>query len=635
MKNDQRKLAAIVMFMSLIVAHVHAFEYHVSVKGNDLNKGTVQSPFRTIGKAAEVAYPGDVITVHEGTYREWVNPPRGGVDDDTRIIYRAAPGEKAEIKGSERITNWQPVEGHKGVWKVVLPNTFFGTYNPYIDQISGDWFFAQGRVHHTGEVFLNEKSLYEKESLEKVYNPQPMQGIIDPTGSTYTWYCEHTLNETTIYANFHKMNPNKELVEISARPTCFYPEKKGINYLTISGFHISQAATQWAPPTAHQIGMVATHWNKGWIIENNVISNSKCSGITLGKERNSGHNTASSDPTIDSAIHYIETTFNAIREGWNKENVGSHIVRNNIIFDCEQTGICGSMGASWSVIENNHIYNIWTKRQFDGFEIAGIKFHAAVDTHLEHNCIHQTGRGIWLDWMTQGTRLTRNLLYNNDKQDLFVEVSHGPFLVDNNILCSAESFLSQSYGGAFVQNLIGGSINYFIETGRYTPYFLPHTTEVRGLSIFLGGDMRFINNLFAANLEAGKKPGSRKYGLGRMVRTAYPVMTDGNVYYGAARPADKEVGALADSTFVSDIKIIDEGEKVYLSMKNMNLKKLHTQIVSTETLGKTKYARQRYENPDGSDIVLNTDYFGHTRSKQPVAGPMESLEEGENRIQIW
>ena len=35
---------------------------------------------------------------------------------------------------------------------------------------------------------------------------------------------------------------------------------------------MSQAATQWAPPTAEQIGLIGTNWSKGWIIENNVIS---------------------------------------------------------------------------------------------------------------------------------------------------------------------------------------------------------------------------------------------------------------------------------------------------------------------------------------------------------------------------
>ena len=125
--------------------------------------------------------------------------------------------------------------------------------------------------------------------------------------------------------------------------------------------------------------MVATHWNKGWIIENNVISDSKCSGITLGKERGTGHNVWSADQGNiynDGNIHYIEVVFRVLRNGWNKENIGSHIVRNNVIRNCEQTGICGSMGAAFSIIENNHIYNIWSKRQFDGAEIGGIKFHA-------------------------------------------------------------------------------------------------------------------------------------------------------------------------------------------------------------------------------------------------------------------
>ena len=46
-------------------------------------------------------------------------------------------------------------------------------------------------VHHTGEVFLNDKSLYEKETLEKVYHPEALPNAQDPEGSTYTWYCEH------------------------------------------------------------------------------------------------------------------------------------------------------------------------------------------------------------------------------------------------------------------------------------------------------------------------------------------------------------------------------------------------------------------------------------------------------------
>lgn len=90
-------------------------------------------------------------------------------------------------------------------------------------------------------------------------------------------------NETVIYANFQGADPNKETVEINVRRMCFFPSKTGVSYITVSGFAISKAATTWAPPAAFQDGMIGPHWSKGWIIEDCDISNSKCSGISLGK----------------------------------------------------------------------------------------------------------------------------------------------------------------------------------------------------------------------------------------------------------------------------------------------------------------------------------------------------------------
>ncbi|HBC79918.1 MAG TPA: hypothetical protein DCZ51_14900, partial [Bacteroidales bacterium] len=213
-------LLIMVLFNSI---QLTAREIHVSKKGSDSNDGSSSTPLKTISAAAGIAFPGDTITVHEGTYREWINPLRGGESDSKRIVYRAAPGEKAEIKGSEVITGWKKEK--EGVWKVIIPDAFFGNYNPYQDSVYGDWFNRQGRVHHTGEVFLNGKSLFEKETLDKVMNPVANTNIADSTGSIYTWYCENNNNNTIIWANFHNFNPNKELVEISTRRTVFYPDK--------------------------------------------------------------------------------------------------------------------------------------------------------------------------------------------------------------------------------------------------------------------------------------------------------------------------------------------------------------------------------------------------------------------------
>ncbi|MFU8768538.1 MAG: hypothetical protein ACNA7H_02285, partial [Desulfotignum sp.] len=52
------------------------------------------------------------------------------------------------------------------------------------------------------------------------------------------------------------------------------------------------AAPNWAPPTAEQVGLIGTHWSKGWIIEDNHISHSTCTGITLGKHGDEFDNTS-------------------------------------------------------------------------------------------------------------------------------------------------------------------------------------------------------------------------------------------------------------------------------------------------------------------------------------------------------
>ena len=150
-------------------APVQAAEFHVASSGKDSNAGTLDAPLRTIQRAADLAQPGDTITVHEGVYRERITPPRGGEFDTKRIVYQAAPGEKVEIKGSEVVKDWVKVQNE--TWKVTLPNSFFGAFNPYSDLIHGDWFAPLGRQHHTGAVYLNGEWLVEAARLGDVLLP--------------------------------------------------------------------------------------------------------------------------------------------------------------------------------------------------------------------------------------------------------------------------------------------------------------------------------------------------------------------------------------------------------------------------------------------------------------------------------
>ncbi len=579
-------------FLLALAAASFATEFHVATTGADVNDGSQARPFRTISAAARMAQPGDIITVRAGTYRERITPPRGGESDSKRIVYQAAPGETVVIKGSEIIRDWKPFLPN--VWKATIPKTFFGAYNPYTDLITGDWFTDKKRPHHTGEVYLNGQSLWETHILERVLHPQAHP----------TWFTESDDDNTYIYANFLGKDPNRELVEINVRDACFYPDQPGRNYITIRGFRMMHAATQWAAPTAEQIGLIGTHWSKGWIIENNTISDSKCACISLGKERKTGHNVWINDPRKDGATHYNEVILRALAIGWSRDTVGSHMVRNNVISECEQGGIVGSLGAIFSRIENNHIFNIWTKRQFTGAEMGGIKLHAAIDVVIEGNRIHNAGRGLWMDWMAQGTRITRNVLYDNTTDDLFVEVNHGPFVVDNNIFLSEISLRDWSEGGAYAHNLFGGAIVSQPEPRRSTPYHKPHSTALAGLDSTTGGDNRFYNNIFFTG------------GLWVYNHREFPLQTGGNVYVSGARPYFKEpTAAKADHPLP---KLTASGELHMEPLANPSA----TQV-TTKLLGTAKVSRLPYENADGSPLTIDTDFFGNKRTA-PTPGPFQT-----------
>ena len=241
-------------------------DIYVSAKAPRGGDGTRAKPFKTINQAAAIAEAGDTVVVGPGVYREWVDPQNGGTSDGCRVRYISEEPLGAVITGAEPVKCWEPYEGE--VWTARIPNGLFGGYNPYTTLVSGDWFIAF-MTAHTGDVYLNGRSMYEVTELEKVKSPEISAASWAPEFSVYTWYTEQDAekDETLLYANFHGLDPNAENVEISVRPACFYPRREGVGYITLSGFTVCMAATQWAPPTAYQEGMIGPHWSKGWVIE--------------------------------------------------------------------------------------------------------------------------------------------------------------------------------------------------------------------------------------------------------------------------------------------------------------------------------------------------------------------------------
>ena len=755
-----------------------AKDYHVSTTGDDGSAGSKARPFKTISAAAKVARPGDVVTVHEGVYRERVNPPRGGTSDTNRIVYQAAAGEKVVITGAEIIKGWKKLTGE--TWSVTLPNSFFGDYNPYSDVIRGEWHSHGGYPRHTGTVYLNGSWMDEARVLEQVLPPRSpaagaqadskdtvlggktasypgkaidqteedilyqtcrydlggyrlavpngtyrvtlkfcephfdakgkrvcdvalqgktvlrrfdifakvgkfaahdesfggikvtdgqlkidiinrvsmacISGIVvangnyskrincggsewkgyraDPessrrggnavAGGRALWKAKVDAKATTIWARFKGVDPNKEHVEINVRQSVFYPDKPGRNYITVRGFTMRQAATPWSGAMSEQVGLIGTHWSKGWVIENNVISHSMNTGITLGRYDLGRHGIAL--PAV-SAPGFVKSCELALKHGWSKENIGGHVVRNNHISHCEKNGIHGSLGGVFSTIEGNTIVDIARRGWIGGPDVAGLKLLGSNDVIIRRNHIYRCGGvgGIWLDWMAQGTRVTRNLLHDNSR-DLFMEVDHGPFLIDHNIFFSPNASMEWSQGGAFAHNLIAGALAQRRER-RKTPYFKPHTLQDMKISDIQHKDLRYFNNLFVgrANLSV--------YGKGEA-----NVRATGNVFLAGTKPSVHDRDAVVAADFDPGVTLRETADGWWLEMAidPAWVSRRKRAVVTTELLGKAKIPDARFEQPDGTPYRLDTDYFGNKRSIERLApGPFQFPRGKRIRVKVW
>lgn len=652
--------------------------------------GSEGMPFKHINAAAQIAKAGDEVIVAPGVYREYVDPQRGG-SENARIVYRSKEPLQATITGAEEIKSWEKYQDN--IWVCRINNGVFGSYNPYTTFVGGDWYFAPP-VRHTGAVYLNDRQLYETETLEECILGEIYPPSWEPEYSIYKWFTKQDGNETIIYANFQGKNPNEENVEINVRRNCFMPSKTGVDYITVSGFNVNKAATTWAPPAAYQDGMVGPHWSKGWIIEDCDISNSKCSGISLGKY---------CDPENEHyfTYKYVKSPTQMERDavcrgqyhGWLKEKIGSHTVRRCNIHHCEQTGIVGRMGCVFSIIEDNHIHHINNMQQLGGAEIAGIKLHAAIDVVFRRNHIHHSTMGIWCDWQAQGTRITQNLLHDNHapentpmalgsmmSQDVFIEVSHGPTLIDNNILLSKASVRIAAQGVACVHNLILGAFTAVgggtdmvvngVNQPRYTPYHIPHRTEVAGFMTILHGDNRVYNNIFIQNWPVKETEIKEDMGFmmadNQMVGTGVfdgcptyeewiswfeldkpadmmklqefhfahlPVWVDGNAYFNGAKACKHEKSNLIDEENSAFVKLAEVNGKYTLETNVYDLiGEYKNGIVNSDILGCAFEPDERFENPDGSPIIFDSDYLGEHRGVTAIPGPFASAEAAGRRI---
>ncbi|MBD3347426.1 MAG: hypothetical protein GF401_20410 [Chitinivibrionales bacterium] len=384
--------------------------YHVDCNNpsaDDTNPGSQEKPFKTIQKAAETLRSGDRAVIHEGVYRELVQPFCGGDSPDTMITYCAAQGETPVIKAMDIWTPEWRNEGN-GLWSA--------TYVPH-SWDSPDSPGTQIPNNRCEQIFADGKLCVHVEKQEEL------------TAREGTMWIDNENTRLWIHLPSEQI-PSERLIERSTRPQCFAPAVRGLGYITISGLTmIGGAAHKWTGGNwndINQTAVLSTESGHHWIIENNTIEYGNAQGLSIGV---GGFARPKKEiPIITRDTENPETPPPETRRG------GTLARRNKVNYH----GISGIVGIGDTInliIEDNEVIGNDLKNNRGTCEEAGIKFHGVKKSIFRGNLVKDNNsHGVWLDCNCEENRITRNILIDNTDNQIFHELSQGPLLVDNNVI---------------------------------------------------------------------------------------------------------------------------------------------------------------------------------------------------------
>ena len=383
-------------------------------RANDDNPGTEDRPWTTLNKAAQTLQPGERVIIHEGTYREWVKPVRGGTGPEKMISYEAAPGEKVILKGSEE---WKPVwekteyfrlPNSIVTWQARLDPGLFEGANPFClqnfpDQGNPDWKSFPTFELRRGQIFTDGVPLIQVKDYERLAE-----------GPGRFWVED---NGMTMHVRFPKdAEPGSLFLEITAREQVFAPVRRYLNYIHVKGFGMFHAANG-VPIPPPQRGLLSATAGHHWIIEDCEIGYANTLGIDVGGQ------------------------WWSYGKG---EMQGYHIIRGNHIHHCGVSAISGwhNMINEHLLVEDNLVTDCCWMPITDHYKSAGIKIHRTADSVFRRNVILRTAHcaSLWLDGEIMNTRVTQNLFAeaaNPVFGHIFLEINYGPNLIDNNILLNS------------------------------------------------------------------------------------------------------------------------------------------------------------------------------------------------------
>ncbi|PKQ44634.1 right-handed parallel beta-helix repeat-containing protein [Confluentibacter flavum] len=642
---QSRKIFFTTAMLLLVMYKVLANTYFVSPKGSDTNQGTSTRPFKTINKASQVAMPGDTILVRQGIYRERVVPVRGG-RAGAPIVYMAEPSKAVIIRGSELWSpNWR-AKG-EGIYAAVPDDKLFNDirsdyiddHNPFKVTLSSTPYQREGKrewergnkladstlVYTCGQVFVNGRLFKEVPFFKELKNNM--------------WHYNPDSGEIQIH--FGNLKPEDQEVEITTRRRIFAPISRGLGHIVVEGFIMEHCGNNyptnfWNTPQWGQRGALGLEMGHHWVVRKNVIRYAKTFALDAGHIDQNGKSQAAHDNLIE--LNYILENGSA---GILSNSSSNLVIRDNV------------------VMYNNTMNFLGAKR----WEQAGIKCHNMLNGTIQNNYVadNYLTYGIWLDNKFPNSRIARNVLLNNGRAGLFLEMSdyeYDMLFVDNNIIIGNKEnpiYIHDASGGTFMHNLIANTesqnkygqgvlIHQVSERTRTYHHSLYNNLFINNPKVIdidypshLGGDQRLDFNVYEA------KPSDRVFMINKASKKPSPwsdqefmTLVKKEINAKEIKLAKGELGGRIPLTFeqwrafwkVHDLandthSVLKEGSKVQYNKETLEL-------VIEIPYDPKEIGSKNHE-------LIDFDYLGNeiAQDGKAIPGPFQILKKGKNKFKIW
>ena len=227
-----------------------------------------------------------------------------------------------------------------------------------------------------------------------------------------------------------------------------------------------------------------------------------------------------------------------------------------------------------------------------------------------------------------------------------------------------------SQGGAFVNNLVCGTVSLEPVVERPTPYHVPHSTQVAGYAAILGGDDRHIGNIFlggdaSRGLRADAHGAARRPATAPPATTATPRRSPTTSRWSTTRPAAttsasssvKQPVYIRDNVYAAGAGPYEAEQDAARPRRRRDASPSSTRatrstsrrelpeafdearvgLVTGSDLERVRFVDAEFEEPDGSPAGLDTDLVGvrKTGGQAYPAGPIAALASGSSRTRVW